>query len=217
MEELNLQRSFEEIISDLTRIEYSYTVLFQALASERKGYNRKAVCIAIGRVLTGNKKLDIKSILSAVQRVETRRRKRIVRKIYKETTIWAMEEIRNIYPEYTYEMLEKDLLVKKPKRKVKLNFRINQQATIVKELRTITDVNSKEYHALCNRFAWHQNNMNKPIILIIRKNSECYEFSFPSSSKEETIKNFAKRALSKTTTIEEIFEMRKRISMRKHI
>jgi len=218
MDELNLERSLEQLLEDLKNNKYSYPSLFNALDSERKGFNRKGVCIAISRVLIGSENLEIKSILSAVQRVETRRRKRIVRKIYKRTTIWALDEIRKFYPDYTFDMLRGDLLEKRKKKAVpKLNFRINQQATIIKELAKISDVNSKEYHSLCNRFAWHQNNMNKPIKLIITKEGEGYEFSFPSTTKEETIKIFAKRALSKDTTIDDVHELRKKISIRKPI
>lgn len=117
--EYTLNLGFEDILQLLIDGEYQFESLFSALKTEREGKNRRNVIIAIRRTINNKKGLSIRSINSSIKASETRRRKRIVRNIYSKTSIWALDEIRNIYPDYTEEMFYKDLQPVKKRQRTK--------------------------------------------------------------------------------------------------
>lgn len=186
---IDLNLSFDEILSNLKLNNYGASALNLALEMEQQGLKRKPVEIALRRALLGNG-LDKQKILSSIKAAETRRRKRIVRKIYTNTTIWAMEEIRKIYPHYTYDMLAKDLKVtKKKKPKQTRGYRHNQIRSLyhrIREDKYEGDMINKYAHLLVR----HCDNYNKPVVMDVVRDNKVVSFLFPPTIDESKLKSF---------------------------
>lgn len=188
---INLNLSFEDILQLLIDGQYQLDSLFHALKIEREGMNRKNVIIAIRRTINNKKGLSLRSINSSIKASETRRRKRIVKNIYSKTSIWALDEIRKIYPDYTEEMFYKDLQpVKKRKRtKEREGYRYVQMkklATALKDAKYEGNLVNKYAHL----FSRHLHNINKPIVCDVVRDDKTYIFDFPANTPEHKVKKF---------------------------
>jgi|SRR5690606_18316906 len=200
---IDLNLSFDEILSNLQVNNYDGSALFLALEMERQGLQRKPVEIALRRAMLGKDGLDKKKILSSIKAAETRRRKRIVRKIYASTTIWAMEEIRKIYPNYDYDMLQKDLRIeKKRKSKNTKGYRHNQIQRLFQEIRSNKyegDMMNKYAHLLVR----HCENYRKPVVMDVRRNNQLVTFVFPPTIDEDKLKSFI-NAIASGSSLDEL-------------
>lgn len=187
---IDLSLSFDAILSNLKLNNYDASALYLALEMEQQGLKRKPVEIALRRALLGNDGLDKQKILSSIKGAETRRRKRIVRKIYASTTIWAMEEIRKIYPDYTYDMLAKDLKVtKKKKPKQTRGYRHSQIRSLfykIREDKYEGDMMNKYAHLLVR----HCENYRKPVVMDVVRDNKVVSFEFPPTIEESKLKSF---------------------------
>lgn len=204
---INLEQSFEDIFNVLLKNTFDESVLFQALSTERKNQNRKPVIYALIRCINGKKGTEsftIEKIMQSVKAMETKARKRFVRNTYKKTSIWAIEEIKKKYPNYTESNLIDDLKPKKKSRKIKLltSFRDKQIEKLYKLIMGI-DESHENYNKYCNMIATNINSYNKAITYQVSKEDKTKTFTFPAKTKEEIVVTFLK-GISKAKTINEV-------------
>lgn len=187
---IDLDLSFDQILSNLRIQNYDASALYLAIQMEQEGMKRKPVEIALRRALLGKKGLDRDNILSYIRGSETRRRKRIVRKIYASTTIWAMHEIKKIYPSYTYEMLADDLKITKKKTpKITKGYRHSQIRSLFYRIRE-ENYEGDTINKLSHLLVRHCENYRKPVIMDVLRENNAYTFQFPPTIDERKLKSF---------------------------
>lgn len=200
---INLSLSFDDILKDLIIHTYDSEAIFQALKTEREGLKRKTVESALRRAMGDKKALDKAKILSSIKGAETRRRKRIVRSIYSNNSIWGMIEIRKIYPEYTHEMLAHDLKIsKKDKPKKCKGYRYNQICKLFKMIKE-DGYTGDQINRLSHLLARHCSNYRKPIVMDIIREGKTYSYQFPATIDERKMKAFI-QAISNGDSIDEL-------------
>src|SRR5690606_10501914 len=120
--------------------------------------------------------------------------------------IWMWDEIRKVYPDYTQEMLAKDLY--KPKRKKRSlapsereSFRTRQ---IIKLYDAYKDGHDKfSQNKIAGMIANHLNNYGSRLYYTIDKGTKSMTYSFRPKESESNIKKFLTR-VPQCKTIEEV-------------
>lgn len=190
---INLNVDFNGLLDDLKANRYGYADILDALRKEETGENRKPVIIALRRALDGSTNLDAGNILRAIRAAETRRRRRIVNKIYNTNPIWMWDEIRKHYPGYTEEMLATDLYKPKKVRRCQTSperesFRSRQISKLYDALKYGHDKLSE--NQVANLIANHINNFGKRLYYTIDKGNESVTYSFKARETEDNVKKF---------------------------
>lgn len=193
---INLNNDFIGILTDLKSTEYQYPQILQALRDEEGGQNRKPVIIALRRALDGSDNLDSNSIYRAIKASETRRRRRIVNKAYMTNPIWMWDIIRKHYPDYTEDMLPRDLY--QPKRIRKCITAGELESFRGSQIRKLYDAINNGHetlsqNAIANLIANHINNYGKRLYFTVKKGNESQTYSFRPKETETNIKKFLTR------------------------
>jgi hypothetical protein len=187
--------------------------IFGMLRTEQEGKKRVTVLILLrelykntvaepeDRVLVTDKMVNRKVFLS-----QQRTRKNFVRRIYHKNKLFAMEEIRTRYKDYTEEMLHTDLIIKKckpkrTKRKPITDLRRCQLEKLAHRLQ-YSDLNDKDYHNTCCRMVMLQNahDHRLPIPLTVTLNKETILYSFDWRTRESVVKSFVDLANTEDMT-----------------
>jgi hypothetical protein len=187
--------------------------IYEMLHTEQEGKKRLAVLILLrelyknivaepeDKVLVTDEMVNRKVFLS-----QERTRKNFVRRIYHRNKLFAMEEIRERYKDYTEEMLYADLIIKnsKPKRKKRkpiVDLRRCQLEKLAHRLQS-ADLNGKDYHNTCCRMVMLQNahDHRLPIPLTVTLNKETILYSFNWRTRESVVKSFVDLANTKDMT-----------------
>jgi hypothetical protein len=148
-------------------------------------------------------KIDRKVFLS-----QERSRKNYVRRVFAHNQLFALEEIRGKYPDYTEAMLWLDLKkrktkLKRKKRKPVLDLRRCQLLKLAHRLRS-GELSESEYHATCCRMVMlqqaHDGRLPIPLRVNIRKETLVYSFDW--RTREGVVKSFVELANTKGMTHE---------------
>ena len=127
-------------------------------------------------------------------------RRKFVRRVYASAPLFALDLIRERYPDYTAVRLAADLVPSK-KRKARrekfvrrpseMGFRISMIRWLAAELR-FKDLDPALYHRYCNRIAGYQNGLNLrlPVLITVVYSGESQEYGFPWNVTKFRIDSF---------------------------
>jgi hypothetical protein len=139
---------------------------------------------------------------------QERSRKNHVRRVFAHNKLFALEEIRGKYPEYTEAMLLEDLKVNKGKVKRKkhkpvLDLRRCQLMKLAHRLQS-GELSEAEYHATCCWMVMLQqaHDLRLPIPLKVTIRKETLVYSFDWRTREGVVKSFVDLANTKGMTHE---------------
>jgi hypothetical protein len=191
----------------------------EMLRSEQDGPKRLSVLILLRElykniVLPPEEKITVteKLINHNVILSQERTRRNFVRRVYKRHKLFALEEIKNRYPDYQEAMLYADLKQSKTKPKKKkhkpiLDLRRCQLQKLAFRIQR-EDLSPEEYHRTCCRMVMLQNahDCRKPIPLIVTLNKETLVYSFGWRTRESVVKSFVSLANSKGVTHDQLNE-----------
>jgi hypothetical protein len=145
-----------------------------------------------------------------VELSQQRSRKNFARRIYYKNKLFALEEIRLRYPDYTESMLLTDLQIKSHKTKRKkhkptTDLRRCQLEKLAARLCSGA-LDEKEYHQVCCRMVILQNahDHRLPIPLTVTFNKETLVYSFSWRTRENVVKSFVSLANAKGMNHEEL-------------
>lgn len=143
---------------------------------------------------------------------QQRRRKNFVRRVYQRNKLFALEEIRQTYPDYTETSLLADLKMRPPKPKRKkhkpiTDLRRCQLEKLAKRLKN-GDLDEKEYHQTCCKMVmlWQAHEQRLPIPLTVKISGEVLVYSFDWQTRENVVKSFAELANTKGITHDQLKE-----------
>ncbi|MDB5141662.1 MAG: hypothetical protein JWQ66_375 [Mucilaginibacter sp.] len=127
---------------------------------------------------------------------QERTRKNFIRRVHSRNPLFALEEIRERYPDYQAEQLAQDLYIKHKKSKAKkhkpiLDLRRCQLEKLAERLQ-IGPISDQEYHTLCNRMVLlqHAHDLRLPIPLSVKLQGEIRVYDFNWKTREKVIKSF---------------------------
>lgn len=189
------QDLIEEFSINLHR--YSWNDLFKLIDHEISPVARVIIRAAI-RAKEQNKPfiLTLDRAETRVRQIANTKRKNIIRRLYKKWGLFAMVEIKKIYPGYSSEMLPGDVIIKNSKRKVgKKKLQQDFRSCQLKKLEIqyhITDKTTIEYNRICERIASlsYAHKARKPIVLTVKLKGKTYAYSFHWTATEREIKEF---------------------------
>ncbi len=173
------------------------------LDSELQTNKRPAVMIALrqlyqnfGKAEGQQAALTETGIRRKVELQEQRTRRNFVRRVYQKNKLFAMEEIKTKYPEYTEAMLAADLhrtkkSAKRKKHKPVTDLRQCQLGKLAHRLK-YNQLDDKAYHDTCNRIAILQqaHRLRLPVPLLVNLQKEALVYSFPWKIREGVVKEF---------------------------
>ncbi|PAW95068.1 hypothetical protein CKK33_16830 [Mucilaginibacter sp. MD40] len=173
------------------------------LDDELKTQKRPAVLIALRQLYQNFGKPDDKqsplaeqAIRRKVELQQQRTRRNFVRRVWQKNKLFAMEEIRVKYPDYTANMLAADLhqkkkTAKRKKHKPVTDLRQCQLQKLAHRLK-YAQLDEKDYHDTCNRIAILQqaHSLRLPVPLLVNLQKEALVYSFPWKIREGVVKNF---------------------------
>lgn len=213
MKTFNVSGTLEEIVTELNDnlSDYSVRALFEALNLELSNLNRKEVAIALSRganSIAKNKplQLSVEGLKSLAKRLLLNARKKFVRKMVAKHGFFALQEIRQRYPDYQAEMMVADLTIKHRKKKPKrwrapTDCRRAQIYKLSEIIRT-GDKDSKEYHRACTLIPLleeaHKRKLNIPVLVNISGDKRAYYFHWTTSY--DVVKAFIEAANVKGVT-----------------
>lgn len=191
--------------------------ILDLLEMEQKGPKRITILFLLreylkNRQLPDDKKLwpTEESINRKVQLSLERSRKNFVRRIYHKNKLFALEEIRMRYPDYTEIMLLSDLQIKSRKTKRKkhkpvTDLRRCQLEKLAARVRSGA-LDEKEYHQACCRIVMLQNahDHRLPIPLSVTLNNKTLVYSFSWRTRENVVKSFVVLANAKGMNHDEL-------------
>jgi hypothetical protein len=187
----------------------------ELMDKEQAGEKRPAVLILLlelykNTVLPVEEKAVItKAVIDRkVCLAQERTRKNHVRRVFAHNKLFALEEIRGKYPEYTEAMLWADLKVKKPKMKRKkhkpvLDLRRCQLLKLAHRLQS-GELFETQYHETCCQMVMLQqaHDLRLPVPLKVTIHKETLVYSFDWRTHEGVVKSFVNLANSKGMTHE---------------
>ncbi|MEJ6982435.1 hypothetical protein WG906_18360 [Pedobacter sp. P351] len=196
---------------------YSYVDLFSLLKDEETDLIFLTVIRAAIRAK--EKKSTFTLTLEAAEKkaaqVRVNRRKRFVRRIYNRTPLFAIQYIRERYPDYRHEDLAFDLLLKKKpgssfKSKPSKNDFRSSQLQKLKDLIKYEDPQSLIYHKACTTIALmlQAQKRKECITLTVRLGGELKGYYFKWNTLERVIKSFHAMANQKGMTHERLEELK---------
>lgn len=131
---------------------------------------------------------------------EIRTRRNLVRRVYRQNKLFALEEIRMKYPAYTEEMLLIDLKVTRQKKRHKkrkpvLDYRRSQLVKLAQRLQD-ENLSDKDYQKTCHRIVMLQlaHDLRLPIPKSVTYNKHTEVYSFNWKTRESVIKSFVQQA-----------------------
>lgn len=213
--ETNYLRELINMGSDLNTGEVS-----KLLDIELQTEKRPAVLIALRQLYQNfGKPADKQSALTEtgirrnIELQQQRTRRNFVRRVYQKNKLFAMEEIRTKYPEYTEAMLTADLhqkkkAAKRTKHKPVTDLRQCQLQKLAHRLKYV-ELDEKDYNDTCNRIAILQkaHSLRLPVPLLVKLKKEALVYSFPWRIREGVVKEFVALA-NKADMTHEILQER---------
>lgn len=183
---------------------YSVQQISKLLNKEQQGEKRMAILILLRelykRMATGQTEclnITIEQIEHRALISQQRTRRNYVRRVYRKNKLFALEEIRAKYPDYTEAMLQADLFVKKRRRcrkkksKPIVDLRRCQMEKLARKL-SLEDLSEHDYHHTCCRIVLLQNahKLRLPIQLTVTLNKNKLVYSFNWRTRESVVKSF---------------------------
>jgi len=197
--------------------ELTATEISKLLDKEQQEDKRPDILTAL-RLLYGNtaheKKITVTEevVQRKVRIAAERARRNFVRRVYSANKLFALEEIRLRYPDYTEQMLGDDLKSRserRPKKKHKpiVDLRRCQIQKYAQRLQH-PETTEKEYHQACCMIPILQNahDQRMPISLAVTYNKKTLVYSFNWRTRETVIRSFHKLANQKGMTHERLGE-----------
>lgn len=181
--------------------------VFDMLVAEQQGQKRLGILILLREFYQsmvspdGKKQMpDLETVNKKILRSKERSVRNFVRRVYRKNKLFALDEIRNRYPDYEEVMLLKDVAVKSKKVKRKnhkpmLDLRRCQLEKLSALLRS-GDLPEQEYHNVCNRMVMLQNAHDRrlPIPLSVKLQGETLVYDFDWKTRENIVKSFVELA-----------------------
>jgi hypothetical protein len=188
---------------------YPVAEIGKMLDEEQHGQKRLPVLIVLRELYktlaTGEPKplsITDKQVERKVSLSVIRTRRNLVRRVFRQNRLFALEEIRKKYPDYTEAMLASDLYIKKkdnPRKKKKpvLDYRRCQLEKLAKKLQA-EDLNEKDYHQTCCHIVLlqHAHDLRLPIPKSVTYHKQTEVYSFHWKTRESVIKSFVQQANS---------------------
>lgn len=175
----------------------------------------RRACVAKERKVAFDMGMD--DVNRKVTRQANTRRRNTVRRIFKKNKLFALHEIREIYPDYIVDMLDDDLKTKPkkkelPKGKMKEDFRSSQLRKIKDSLK-YDELDNVAYSKLCVKFAFYTSSLNskRNIVLPVKIEGIKIEYYFKWYTEEDIIKKFHASANSEGMTHEKLGDIQKRL------
>lgn len=173
------------------------------LNDELKAQKRPAVLIALRQLYQNFEKPEEKRNTLTEERIKRKvelqqqhTRRNLARRVYQKNKLFALQEIRLKYPDYTEAMLLADLHIKKKKEKRKkykpvTDLRGCQLQKLAHRLKYMP-LDEKEYNDTCNRIAILQqaHSLRLPVPLVVNLEKETLVYSFPWRIREGVVKDF---------------------------
>ncbi|RYG41397.1 MAG: hypothetical protein EOO01_25245 [Chitinophagaceae bacterium] len=205
------ERESEEphFINELIQNGHHYPVaeIGKMLDEEQQGLKRLPVLIVLRELyksLAIGEPQPLTITMEQVERKaansEIRTRRNLVRRVYRQNKLFALEEIRMKYPAYTEEMLLTDLKVTRQKqrhkkRKPVLDYRRSQLVKLAQRLQD-ENLNDKDYQKTCHRIVMlqqaHDLRLSIPKSVTYNQHTEVYSFNW--ETRESVIKSFVQQA-----------------------
>lgn len=188
---------------------YSVSEIGKMLDEEQNGLKRLPVLILLRELYRSLATDEPKPLQITPEEVEhkalvsaNRTRRNLVRRVYKQNQLFALQEIQLKYPGYTEEMLQADLKSKRKKeRSIKhkpvLDYRRSQLGKLAKRLRE-DNLNEVEYQKTCCQIVILQNahDLRLPIPKPVTYAKQTEVYSFNWKTRETVIKSFVQQANS---------------------
>ncbi len=196
---------------------YSAKEIGEMLRKEQQGEKRLTILILL-RELYKHSALQKESSLQitadlierkALRSLE-RTRKNFIRRVFSKNKLFALLEIRTRYPDYSEDMLARDLHSKPGKKKAKKrkqvkDLRRSQLEKLAFKLRS-PELTVEEYNTTCNRIVLLQNAHNRrlPIPLTVKLQGQTLVYSFNWQTREQVVKSFVELANKPGITHEQL-------------
>lgn len=173
------------------------------LDDELQTQKRPAVLIALRQLYQnfgkpGNEQTPLaeQGIRRKVELQQQRTRRNFVRRVWQKNKLFAIEEIKAKYPDYTANMLAADLhqkkkAAKRKKHKPVTDLRQCQLQKLAHRLK-YAGLDEKDYNETCNRIAILQqaHSQRLPVPLLVNLQKEALVYSFPWKIREGVVKDF---------------------------
>ncbi|NHA02669.1 hypothetical protein G7092_02615 [Mucilaginibacter sp. HC2] len=177
--------------------------VYKMLTDELQAQKRPAVLIALRQLLQNFEKPEAKRNAITEERIkrkvvlqQQRTRRNFARRVYQKNKLFALQEIRTKYPDYSEESLMADLHVarkkeKRSKHKPVTDLRGCQLQKLAHRLKYVP-LEEKDYNDTCNRIAILQqaHNLRLPVPLMVNLQKEKLVYSFPWKIREGVVKDF---------------------------
>ncbi|OJW13926.1 hypothetical protein [Mucilaginibacter sp. 44-25] len=204
---------------------YSLQQISELLNKEQQGEKRMTILILLRELYksraTGQTEgfnITIAEIERKALMSQQRTRRNYVRRVYQKNKLFALEEVRAKYPDYTEAMLQADLLVKKrrfrkKKSKPIVDLRRCQLEKLARKL-NFENLSEHDYHHTCCRIVLLQNalKLRLPIRLTVTLNKNKLIYSFNWRTRESVVKSFVGLANAKGMTHEQLALRHKEMS-----
>lgn len=197
------------LVNDLLKNGHQYPVaeIGTMLDEEQQGLKRIPVLIVLRELYRSLANGNPEPLLITAQQVERkanlsalRTRQNLARRVIKQNRLFALEEIRQRYPNYTAAMLDSDLSVKGnkavPKRKKPvLDYRRCQLAKLARRLKEDALDESQYYKTCCQIVILQQaHDLRLPIPKAVTFAKQTEVYSFHWKTRETVIKAFVEQA-----------------------
>lgn len=183
---------------------YSVQQISELLNKEQQGEKRMTILILLRELYKSRATGQTEGFNMTITQIERkalisqqRTRRNYVRRVYRKNKLFALEEIRAKYPDYTEAMLQADLFVKKSRRcrkkksKPIVDLRRCQLEKLARKL-SLEDLSEHDYHHTCCRIVLLQNahKLRLPIRLTVTLNQNKLVYSFNWRIRENVVKSF---------------------------
>lgn len=200
-----------QLVSKLIQNGHHYPVaeIGKMLDEEQRGLKRMPILILLRELYKSLATAEPQPLTITVEQLqqkeavsEQRTRRNFVRRVYKQNRLFALEEIRLKYPDYTEPMLQEDLKSKRKKdahirHKPILAYRRCQLIKLAKRLKE-ENLNETEYQKTCCQMVimQHAHDLRLPIPkpVTYARHTEVYSFNW--KTRESVIKSFVQQANS---------------------
>ena len=186
---------------------YSVAEIGTMLDDEQNGLKRLPVLILLRELYRSLATDEAKPLKITPEKVErkalvsiNRTRRNLVRRVYKQNQLFALQEIQLKYPDYTEEMLQADLTSKRKKEhhkkhKPALDYRRSQLSKLAQRLQD-DNLNDAAYQKTCCQIVMLQNahDLRLPIPKPVTYSKRTEVYSFHWKTRETVIKSFVQQA-----------------------
>ncbi|QJD95985.1 hypothetical protein HH214_08890 [Mucilaginibacter robiniae] len=198
-----------EVLLILVSLGYTLPVqqISALLRAERADGNRKAVLLALqwlyrtsGESQSSTRSQSVLAVLRRAVQVQARTRRNFVRRIWKQSPLFALSEIQVRYPGYTAAQLEADVKRNKQatqfsRSKPVMDLRRCQLVKLAEQLNSGC-LPEEAYHRVCCRIALLQSahQQRLPVRLSVKLEQESRVYGFAWQIRETVVKSFVKLA-----------------------